>query len=268
MRARLRPLSTVGRGLSFPSFATRPSASPSPPVSLDTLQQILLVAPVILVSFVAHEFAHGYVAWKQGDSTAHDLGLLNWDPRTYVDPLMTLVMPLVTFVGSGGNMILGGARSAPLNPANYRHPRLGDILVSLAGVTANLLLVALAAGLFIAAGALGRGGSGGESLGIFQAMCVRAVQLNLFLILFNLLPIPPLDGSHVVKNLLPRPLAARYARLGRYGILMLLFLVYFGGAWLEAWMRPARQAGDVLLDRLEAFQLPSTARWLQMRSDA
>lgn len=231
---------------------------------METLQKILLVAPVILFSFVAHEFAHGWAAWKQGDNTAKDLGLLNWDPRTYVDPLMTVLMPLLTFVGSGGQMVLGGARSAPLNPANYRRPRLGDIIVSLAGVTANLLVALIAAALFVLAGLAGRAG-GAEVLAIFQAMCLLAVRLNLFLILFNLLPIPPLDGSHVVKNLLPRSLAEPYERFGRFGILALLLLLYFGGAVLEAWMRPALVAGELLQDRLAGFQLPATAAWLDFR---
>lgn len=230
---------------------------------MGTLQDILLVVPVVLLSFVAHEYAHGWAAWKQGDNTAHDLGLLNWDPRTYVDPFMTLLLPLLSWVGTGGQVILGGARSAPLNPANYRHPRLGDIIVSLAGVTANLLLACLAAALFVLCGMLGQGGGAVEGpLGILQAMCIAAVRLNLFLILFNLLPIPPLDGSHVVKNLLPRRLAAQYMRLARFGFLVLILLVYFGASVLGTWLRPAILVERRLASELSEYQLPSTSQWL------
>lgn len=232
----------------------------------DLLEKILLVAPVILFSFVAHEFAHGWAAWKQGDTTAKDLGLLKWDPRIYVDPLMTVLMPLMTFVGSGGQMVLGGARSAPLNPANYRHPRLGDIIVSLAGVTANLLVALIAAGLFVLAGLAGR--AGGEApLGIFQAMCLLAIRLNFFLILFNLLPIPPLDGSHVVKNLLPGRLAVAWERVSRFGILILLVVVFVGGELLAAWLRPATAAGRAVHGAIASYELPSTAGWLDFRGD-
>jgi len=230
---------------------------------LDILQDILLVAPVVLFSFVAHEYAHGWAAWKQGDDTAHDLGLLNWDPRTYVDPFMTLVLPLVSWVGTGGNVILGGARSAPLNPANYRRPRLGDIIVSLAGVTANLLVAALASVLFVLCGALGRAvGAMESSLGILQAMCVIAIRLNLFLILFNLLPIPPLDGSHVVKNLLPPRLAAQYMRLARFGFLVLILLLWFGANLLQVWLRPGIVVAQAIFVELGAFRLDSTLQWL------
>jgi Zn-dependent protease len=231
---------------------------------LQLLQTVLLVVPVLLFSFVAHEFAHGWAAWKQGDRTAHDLGLLNWNPRTYVDPFMTIVMPLLTWLGSQGSMILGGARSAPLNPANYRHPRLGDIVVSLAGVTANLLIAAVAAGLFALLGLAGRAAPAAEgTLGILQAMAVYAVRLNLFLVLFNLLPIPPLDGSHVVKNLLPARLAAGYQRLGRFGFVVLIALIYFGAEWLGAWLRPARLAEHALLARFGALVLPTADQWLR-----
>lgn len=230
---------------------------------MGTLQDILLVAPVILFSFVAHEYAHGWAAWKQGDRTAHDLGLLNWDPRTYVDPFMTLIMPVLSWVGTGGSIILGGARSAPLDPSQYRNRRVGDIIVSLAGVTANLLLAGIASLLFVLCGLLGRAGGGVEgTFGVLQAMSVIAVRLNLFLLLFNLLPIPPLDGSHVVKNLLPPRLAARYMRVGRFGFLALILLIWFGAGVLERWLWPATFATEKLFTELADFRLDSTSQWL------
>jgi Zn-dependent protease len=251
-------------GFSLPPDPSGPlrQLPPAQP-SLGTLQDILLVVPVVLFSFVAHEYAHGWAAWKQGDRTAHDLGLLNWDPRTYVDPFMTLILPLLSWVGTQGQVILGGARSAPLNPANYRHPRLGDIIVSLAGVTANLIVAVLCTVLFVLCGLAGRAGGALEtSMGILQAMCVIAIRLNLFLILFNLLPIPPLDGSHVVKNLLPPRLAAQYMRLARFGFLVLILLVYFGANILGVWLRPAILVAQTVNAELSDFQLSTTSQWL------
>lgn len=227
------------------------------------LQNILLVVPVLLFSFTAHEFAHGYAAYRQGDRTAHDLGLLNWNPRTYVDPWMTVALPLLTWVFSKGTMILGGARSAPLDPRNYRHPRLGDVIVALAGVTANFLVALLAAALFVLAGALGREAPGAApSLAIIQAMCIIAIQLNFFLILFNLMPIPPLDGSHVVKHLLPGRLALLYQRFAPYGMLLLIVLVYMGSNVLRVWMRPALRATEALVGQIRPYMLAGTPQWL------
>lgn len=227
------------------------------------LQTILLVVPVLLLSFTAHEFAHGYAAWKQGDDTAYELGLLNWNPRTYVDPWMTLVLPVATWVFSQGQMIFGGARSAPLDPSKYRHPRLGDIIVSLAGVTANFLLAFVAAGLFVLASVIGRAVDGAEpTLAVFQAMCVVGIRLNLILVLFNLLPIPPLDGSHVVKHLLPPKLSAAYQRFAPYGLLVLIVLIYTGTGVLRWWMSPAIRGAGFLVSQLRDFVLPSAPQWL------
>lgn len=227
------------------------------------LQTILLVVPVLLLSFTAHEFAHGYAAWKQGDDTAYELGLLNWNPRTYVDPWMTLVLPVLTWVFSSGQMIFGGARSAPLDASKYRHPRLGDVIVSLAGVAANFLLAFLAAGVFVLAGLLGQAIGGAEqTLGVVQAMCVIAIRLNFFLVLFNLMPIPPLDGSHVVKHLLPARLAAAYQRFAPWGLLVLIALIYTGTGVLRWWMSPAMRGTDFLVTALRGFMLPSAPQWL------
>ena len=226
------------------------------------LQTILLVVPVLLLSFTAHEFAHGYAAWKQGDDTAYELGLLNWNPRTYVDPWMTLILPVVTWVFSQGQMIFGGARSAPLDSSKYRHPRLGDIIVSLAGVTANFALAFLAAGVFVLAGVIGSAVGAGGTLAVVQAMCVIAIRLNFFLVLFNLLPIPPLDGSHVVKHLLPARLGVAYQRFAPYGLLVLIVLIYTGTGVLRWWMSPAIVGTDALVGALRDFLLPGAAQWL------
>lgn len=94
---------------------------------------ILLAAPILLFSMVAHEYAHGWAALKQGDPTAYQLGRLTWNPAKHIDPFMTIVLPLISLLVGG--VILGGAKPIPVDPRNYRHYRRGDIIVSLAGIS-------------------------------------------------------------------------------------------------------------------------------------
>jgi Zn-dependent protease len=151
-------------------------------------------------------------------------------------------MPIMTYAGSQGQMMLGGAKPVPVDPRNYRNVRRGDIIVSLAGIVANLLLALLFFVLLVPLGLAGRSIPAlMESLALVQRVMLIGIGINLVLAFFNLLPIPPLDGSHVVKYLLPRPLALGYVRLGRYGLLILVALLWFGGRVISAWMRPATE---------------------------
>ena len=235
---------------------------------LQTLQTILLVAPVLLFSVIAHEIAHGYVALRQGDRTALEAGRLSWNPAKHIDLYMTILLPLIMLTGSllagGRGIVLGGAKPVPVDPRNYRHVRRGDILVSLAGVFTNFLIALTCAGLIAVTGLLGRALPALEiTLGILQAMFVLGIQINAVLIAFNLLPIPPLDGSHVVKYLLPRPLAIRYVQFGRYGILVLVLLLSFGEKLLEAWLTPAILFFQWAIALVSDFVLPTAMQWLR-----
>ena len=224
---------------------------------MDTLQTILLVAPVLLFSVIAHEVAHGYAALSQGDPTAQSLGRLSWNPIRHVDPFMTVLMPVMMLVASGGNFVLGGAKPVPVDPSRFRNYRLGDIIVSLAGVFTNLLIALAAIPLIWALGAIGRGvPATAPSAVILQGMLVIAVQLNWVLIAFNLIPIPPLDGSHVVQQLLPRRLAHYYVRVGRFGLLILIAILVYGGGFLSWWMRPAMRAAGTMLGWVSDARLP------------
>ena len=210
---------------------------------MQTFQQFLLIAPILLFSVIAHEIAHGWAALRQGDRTALDAGRLTWNPKPHIDPFFTILLPIMTIAGSvaagGRPMIFGGAKPVPVDPRNYRHPRLGDIIVSLAGVVTNALIIVGCVILFTLTGMLGGAAPALlATLGVIQAMCVIGVQINALLIAFNLLPIPPLDGSHVFKYLLPRPLAVQYVRFGRYGIFVLIALLAWGERFLTAWMNP------------------------------
>jgi Zn-dependent protease len=235
-----------------------------PLASIQTLQRFqafLLIMPVLLLSVIAHEYAHGYAALKQGDNTALSLGRLTWNPIKHIDPFMTLLLPLMLWVAHAP--LLGGAKPVPVNPRNYRNFKRGDIIVSLAGVFVNLLLALASVILFVVVGLVGRWVPVAEStLGILQAMLFEGLNLNLILIAFNLIPIPPLDGSHVMKYLLPVSWAVRYQQIGRFGIVFLLILLALPSSVLGVWMRPAFMFGGVLMRWANPYALPSLDQWL------
>ena len=188
---------------------------------------------------VAHEYAHGYAALKQGDRTAYDLGRLTWNPVKHIDPFLTIILPLLTFFARG--LVFGGAKPVPVNPRNYRNFKRGDIIVSLAGVATNLVLAVVLTGIVALLGAIGRVvPSATNTLSILQQMGQFGVFFNLILVFFNLIPIPPLDGSHVMKYLLPPAWALHYQRIGGYGMFILIALLTFGQPVLETWMVPMR----------------------------
>jgi Zn-dependent protease len=230
---------------------------------VDTLQNILFVAPVLLFSVIAHEYAHGYAALKQGDPTAQSLGRLTWNPAKHIDPYMTVILPLMMLAVSNGQIALGGAKPVPVDPRNYRNYKLGDIIVSLAGVFTNFL-IALACTLLIVPLGLIAGVAPpiAPTIAIVQTMLVFGIGINMVLIAFNLIPIPPLDGSHVVKYLLPAPLRIRYQQLGSLGLVILIALLVFGGRVLELWLRPAMIVSQYLIRWVRPYVLPETYQWL------
>ncbi len=235
---------------------------------MQTIQQFLLIAPILLFSVIAHEIAHGWAALRQGDRTALDAGRLTWNPRPHIDPFFTILLPIMTIAGSvaagARPMIFGGAKPVPVDPRNYKHPRMGDIIVSLAGVATNALIIVVCVVLYAITGALGKAVPALlGTLGIVQAMCDIGISINTLLIAFNLLPIPPLDGSHVFKYLLPRPLAVHYVRFGRFGLIALVMLLAWGERFLFAWMSPFYRVSDSVFALVKASsQLPTTMQWL------
>jgi Zn-dependent protease len=211
------------------------------------LSNLLLAAPVLLFSMVAHEYAHGYAALKQGDPTAYQLGRLTWNPIKHIDPFLTILMPVMLYWASNGAFLFGGAKPVPVVPRNYRNYKRGDIIVSLAGVATNLALVPVCMVVIVLLGLLGRMiPPAVDTLFLLQIMMTLGITFNLLLAVFNLLPIPPLDGSHVMKYLLPPAWALRYQQVGRYGIIILLVLLWtdFGQPVFNAWLRPVTVIGD------------------------
>jgi Zn-dependent protease len=224
------------------------------------LELLLLGLPIFLFSVIAHEYAHGYAALKQGDPTAYQLGRLTWNPIKHIDPFLTILLPVLTYWGSQGSMIFGGAKPVPVVPRHYRNFKRGDIIVSLAGVGANAVVAVVCVALAVGVGAVGKGAPGAATaLGYVQTMLEFGILINLVLIMFNLLPVPPLDGSHVVKYLLPPAWAMHYQRVGAYGLLILILLLYFAPRFIAAWMSPVSLLYGFAGRLIAPFDLPGPA---------
>jgi Zn-dependent protease len=181
-----------------------------------------LIVPLV-VAIVFHEVAHGWVARACGDPTAADQKRLTLNPLAHVDPVGTVVLPLTLALAS--LPVFGWAKPVPVRPDRMRRPRRDMMLVALAGPGMNLLLATLAA---VALGVLAGASGGRMELGaggfVFQNL-FNFLLVNVFLALFNLLPLPPFDGGHVVAGLLPPRAAAHWYRFGRFGILLALGLL-------------------------------------------
>jgi Zn-dependent protease len=206
------------------------------------IESIVYLLPVLLFSVIVHECAHGYVAEWWGDPTARMLGRLTLNPLPHIDLFGSILVPGLLLL-SGSGILFGWAKPVPVTPQNFRDRRMGDITVSLAGPVSNVLLaLAIAAGLAVAGLFWGAQGvpTAVLSLGYY------GILLNLVLAVFNLLPIPPLDGSHVVANLLPRPAAYAYQSLGQYGLLIVFLLMFIPGL-LGTIFLPARIATELLI---------------------
>ena len=175
------------------------------------LLQIVAGLPGLIIAMVIHEYAHAQVAVWLGDFTPRMMGRLTLNPKAHIDPLGMLALFLVHF---------GWAKPVMINPHNFKQPRRDDILVSLAGPGANLLMAFLA---LVALVFLSRVGVH-ITEGIYWVFML-IVEYNIGFAIFNLLPLPPLDGSHVLKQLLPRDLAYQFASLERYSLLILILLL-------------------------------------------
>lgn len=190
------------------------------------LEAVLLALPVLLLSLTAHEWGHAWVALKQGDDTAYMLGRVSMNPMAHLDWIGTIIFPAMA-IGSG-LPLLGWAKPVPVNPRKYRNYVRGDVLVSVAGVAMNALLAVAFAILLAVIVLAAQRAPLPEFVRIFAQMCFYGVVGNIGLIVFNLLPIPPLDGSHVMYHLLPPNLGQQYRNLYPYGMFILWGLVLTG----------------------------------------
>lgn len=195
---------------------------------------LALFVPILLASVVLHEVAHAWQARREGDPTADRLGRITLNPLPHLDLMGSFLVP--AFLYSAGGLIFGWAKPVPIDPRNFRSHPWSDVRVSMAGIVSNLLLAALLT--LIAGPLVGWIGSGSPVAETVGSGLAYGIYLNLILAFFNLLPIPPLDGSHVAAHLLPPRLAASYRRFGRYGIVALMAIVFFLPGVLSVLLTP------------------------------
>lgn len=182
---------------------------------------LLFFFVIIIPSAIMHEYAHAWAANQLGDSTAKDLGRLTLNPMAHVDPIGTLLLPLLLFFSTGGRFLFAYAKPVPYNPYNLKDQRWGPALVGVAGPAANLIL-AVGFGLltrFLPA----------SGFTVFLSVIVYA---NILLLVFNLVPLPPLDGSKLLFAILPASLDKLKFWLERFGFIALLIFIFFFFQWL------------------------------------
>ena len=170
----------------------------------------------LLVLLTFHEFGHAWMAWKCGDDTAKLQGRVSLNPVVHIDAIGTVVLPLLMVFFAPGGFMVGWAKPVPVNPLNLRKPKVDDILVTLAGPWMNVLLAVLIMG-------LARVGLMVNSDSMLE-ICLKMAHLSLLLCFFNLIPIPPLDGSQVVRSLVGMSYEA-YHQIARYGFLILIVVL-------------------------------------------
>lgn len=189
----------------------------------------MIVLVVIVFSMTLHEMAHGFVAYKLGDQTPKADGRLTFNPIKHLDLYMSVILPLL--LALSGGPIFGGAKPVRINTNKLRWDEWGFALVAIAGPLTNLLLAFIAFQFLYYA----------SPTGLFQVFLVQAVWVNLGFCIFNMIPIPPLDGSRVLYALAPEPVQNFMEKTERYGMIVVLVLVVFGGTLLSSIMIGAMQ---------------------------
>ena len=175
---------------------------------------------VLIFSVVVHEVSHGYMAYRFGDLTAKYQGRLTFNPLKHIDPLGSIILPLIMALLPGG-LILGWAKPVPINPYNLKNRRLGEFAIAIAGPISNIIIAGVFIVLIRMSGTLGMNS-------VFIQLSSTVVIINSVLAFFNLIPIPPLDGYRIVSLLLPQKTVEKFEYFSqRYGIFIVLFFVLF-----------------------------------------
>jgi Zn-dependent protease len=188
----------------------------------NVIYQIAVWLVPLVIAIVFHEVAHGLVARRLGDPTAEQRGRLTLNPIKHIDPFGTVVLPMVLAISHAP--VFGWAKPVPVNYRRLNNPRRDMVLVALAGPGMNLLLGLIGTAI-LAATIMLSGGADGGAAAIVAANALNFLLINIFLAVFNLLPVPPFDGGHVVEGLLPRSLARSFRKIGRYSLLVLVILL-------------------------------------------
>jgi len=194
---------------------------------LQLIQQLIFLIPILLISLSFHEFLHGYASYKLGDPTPKINGRLTLNPLAHLDPIGSLVL-LIT-------RRFGWAKPVPINPNYYKNPRKGMMIVGIAGPGANFMLALLFSAtikLILNFSQYSLRGFGGNFVNLLLQFLVMAIMINLSLAFFNLIPIPPLDGSKILRGFLPAKFDQYFNKLeGPAGMVVLIILLYTGIIW-------------------------------------
>jgi len=188
---------------------------------------------LLLVAMTMHEFAHGLTAYKLGDPTAKFSGRLTLNPLAHIDPFWTVILPLVLFLSTSGHFVFGAAKPVPINYRALKNPKKDIIWIGLSGPLANLIFA------FIISQVL----KSFPLSGILVQLLLNLFLINIVLALFNLIPLPPLDGSRVVMGLLPERLCRQYISFERYGFIILFALIWMGAFERFLWPMVISVAG-------------------------
>ena len=195
------------------------------------IQTVAIYALPVLFAITIHEAAHGYVARYLGDNTAWTLGRVTLNPLKHIDPVGTIVMPLLLYIATSGAFLFGYAKPVPVQFGNLRHPKRDMIWVALAGPVSNLIQALLwGIGFYFLQGA-------GITETFFIKMCQAGILVNVVMFVFNLFPLPPLDGGRVLVGLLPYKQAMLVSRIEPWGFFVVMALV-LAGVLSTFWMRP------------------------------
>jgi Zn-dependent protease len=190
-------------------------------MELSLIQKITVYALPVIFAITVHEAAHGYAARYFGDMTAAAAGRISLNPLKHIDPIGTVLVPLLTMLAGG--ILFGWAKPVPVNFGRLRHPKRDMLWVAAAGPGSNLVMALLWALVFKFAPAFPESASVPLSL-----MAQAGVTINVVLMVLNLFPLPPLDGGRIAVSLLPQPYAYKYAQVERYGFIILIVLLFTG----------------------------------------
>ena len=192
---------------------------------METVITLIFIIAILVFSTVLHELAHGYTAYWLGDNTAKASGRLSLNPLAHIDPVMSIVVPVILYLMGGP--VFGGAKPVPINTRNLKWKEWGFALVAIAGPLTNIILSFL---FFLAWYFLGGNTGNGNTILLY------GMQINMGFALFNILPIPPLDGSRVLYALAPDFARDFMRKIEPYGIIIVYILVFFVGNWFSSYM--------------------------------
>ncbi|MEE8324711.1 MAG: site-2 protease family protein [Candidatus Humimicrobiaceae bacterium] len=204
---------------------------------IDFLISLVTWLPGLALGVILHEYAHGYIAYRNGDPTAKSYGRLTINPMAHIDLFGSILLPLILLLLNSG-IVFGYAKPVPINPSYFKNYRKGIRYTSLAGPVTNLIVaftVGLLYGLFfylvirISGGLIDNGSMGFRVFTIFNQLFMNTIYINIFLAIFNFIPIPPLDGSKILASFLPYQAMQRYLSIGRFGFIFIFIFIFFIG---------------------------------------